>query len=124
MDIQFLEKTLQQLHTVSDEVRASAIVSKDGIMLASQLPTSVSDDKVAAMSAAMLSLGDRMVSDLMRGITDRVMMQSNGGYVIVTAIAEELLLTVVAVADAKLGMLFHDIKKVAQQFEAVQFDAA
>lgn len=124
MNIEFLEQVLQQLHDASDEVKASAIVSKDGIMLASLLPDDVNEDKAAAMSAAVLSLGDRMVNDLMHGVTDRVMVQSNGGYVIVTAVSDELLLTIVAVADAKLGMLFHDIKQVAKKVETMQFAAA
>lgn len=115
------EQILQELHQASVEIAASALMSADGIMLSCQLPSAVGEDKMAAMSAAMLSLGDRMVSDLLDGITDRVMVQSNVGYIVVTAVSPELLLTVVARPDAKLGMVFHDIKKVAKQLQYLQY---
>lgn len=120
MNIEHLAQALQQLHRVSDEVKASAIVSQDGIMLVNRLSDGVSEDKAAAMSAAVLSLGNRMVGDLTCGITERVMLQSSSGYVIVTALSDELLLTVVAVADAKLGMLFHDINQVAKDIQSIR----
>lgn len=113
------EQVLNELHDHSLEIEASALMSIDGIMIASHLPTHVSEDRMAAMSAAMLSLGDRMIADLSGTETDRVMIQSNVGYVIVTMVNEELLLTVVVRPDAKLGMIFHDIKNTAKTINTI-----
>lgn len=121
MTTQLFGEILQELHQESHEIKASALLSADGIMVASQLPESVSEDKLAAMSAALLSVGDRIMSDLLQGITDRVLVQSSVGYVIVSAVSEELLLAIVACPDAKLGMIFHDIKQVAQKIQFLQY---
>lgn len=114
-------KLLDELHQESGEIIASALLSNDGIMLASQLPVRVSENKMAAMSAAMLSLGERMVSDLLNGITDRVMAHSNVGYVIVTAVSSEILLALIAQPDVRLGMMLHDIKEFAKKLQFLQY---
>ena len=51
---------LRELQTSTTDVEASAIVSVDGLIIASALPTNVEEDRVSAMSAAMLSLGERI----------------------------------------------------------------
>ncbi len=117
MNTQLFREVLQELHQESDEILASAMVSVDGIMLASQLPSDVGEDRLAAMSAAMLSLAEKMVSDLSHTTIDRVMIQSRVGYVIVTAVSDSLLLTVVTTQSAKLGMVFHDIQNIAKKLK-------
>lgn len=121
MNTQLFEMLLKELHQESSEVQASALVSEDGMMLASHLPKGVSEDRLAAMSAAILSLGDRMIDDLSGGVTDRVMIQTNMGYVIVTAVSDDLVLTVSTAADAQLGMIFHDVKNFAKQLQGVNY---
>lgn len=118
------EGLLNELHQESSEIKASALLSGDGIMVASHLPNNVSEDKLAAMSAAMLSVGERMVADLLDGITERVMVQSNVGYIIVTAVSTEMLLAVVATPDAKLGMVFHDIRNLARNLQILEYAVA
>lgn len=121
MNTKVFNEILKELQDNSIEIKASALLSADGIMLASHLPNEVGEDKLAAMSAALLSVGDRIVGDLLKGITDRVMAQSSVGYVIVSALSAELLLAVVARPDAKLGMVFHDINQVAKKLQYLQY---
>jgi predicted regulator of Ras-like GTPase activity (Roadblock/LC7/MglB family) len=69
------EKMVNRLHDLrssNPDVEASAVVSADGLIVASDLPSGVEEDRVAAMSAAMLSLGDRIATELRRGVLDQV----------------------------------------------------
>ncbi len=66
------------------------------------------------MSAAMLSLGERIASELGRGILDQVYIRGDTGYVILMAVGEEAVLTVLARKDAKLGLIFLDMKRTAE----------
>ncbi len=50
---------LRELQASSPDIEASAIVSVDGLTIASALPQGVEEDRVSAMSAAMLSLGEK-----------------------------------------------------------------
>ena len=56
---QMIER-LRDLQASSPAVEAAAVVSVDGLSMASSMPANVEEDRVAAMSAAMLSLGERI----------------------------------------------------------------
>lgn len=116
IDLSKLKSILNELRVNSDEVTASALMSRDGLMLAADIANAQAEDRLAAMSAAVLSLGERMSTELLDGSTERVMIKSKAGYIVVTQVAEQLLLTVMARADAKLGMVFHHIGKVGGRF--------
>jgi len=104
---------LRDLQTSSTDVEASALVSVDGLIMASALPPDVEEDRVSAMSAAMLSLGERIAAELGRGTLDQVYIRGGNGYVLLLDVGEEAVLTVLARKDAKLGMLFLDMKRAA-----------
>src|SRR3972149_7032518 len=63
---------LRDLQASSPDVEASAVVSVDGLTMASALPADVEEDRVSAMSAAMLSLGERIAGELGRGKLEQV----------------------------------------------------
>jgi len=102
---------LRDLQASSPDVEASAIVSVDGLTIASALPSNVEEDRVSAMSAAMLSLGERISSELGRGNLDQVYIRGRSGFVILMSIGEEAVLTVLAREQAKLGLLFLDMRR-------------
>ena len=47
---------LRDLQASTPDIEASAVVSVDGLIMASSLPQSIEEDRVSAMSAAMISL--------------------------------------------------------------------
>jgi len=102
---------LLDLQSSSDDVEASAVVSVDGLSMATALPTSVEEDRVSAMSAAMLSLGVRIASELGRGNLDQVYIRGKSGFVVLMAIGTEAVLTVLAREGARLGLLFLDMRR-------------
>ncbi len=106
---------LRDLQISTPDVEASAVVSVDGLIIASSLPAGVEEDRVSAMSAAMLSLGERIASELGRGILDQVYIRGEYGYVFLSAVGEEAVLTVLARKEAKLGLVFLDMKRCAEE---------
>ncbi len=114
MRIELVQQVLEELNGSSPDVEASALISTDGLMIASALPHGVDEDRVGAMSAALLSLGERAARELSRGTLERVLLQGERGYVIMIASGEEAVLTVMARQNAKLGLLFLDIKRAAE----------
>ena len=109
-----LVERLRDLQASSGDVEAAAIVSVDGLSMASSLPSNIEEDRVSAMSAAMLSLGERISSELGRGELDQVYVKGENGYVILNAVGEEAVLTVLARKDAKLGLIFLDINRTVE----------
>lgn len=108
---------LRDLQVSSPDVEAAAVVSVDGLTMASALPKDVEEDRVAAMSAAMLSLGERIASELGRGSLDQVYIKGQNGYVFLMAVGSEAVLTVLARKDAKLGLLLLDMRRATTDLE-------
>jgi predicted regulator of Ras-like GTPase activity (Roadblock/LC7/MglB family) len=106
---------LRNLQMSTPDIEASALVSVDGLAIASALPAGIEEDRVAAMSAAMLSLGERIASELGRGALDEVYVKGERGYVILTAVGEDAVLTVMARAGAKLGLVFLEMRRAAEE---------
>ncbi len=106
---------LRNLQMSTPDIEASSLVSVDGLAIASALPAGVEEDRVAAMSAAMLSLGERIASELGRGSLDEVYVKGERGYVILTAVGEDAVLTVMARAGAKLGLVFLEMRRAAEE---------
>ncbi len=108
---------LRDLQAGTPDVEASAIVSVDGLIMASSLPSSMDEDRISAMSAAMLSLGDRIAEELRRGRLQRVYIEGAEGIIVLMAIGEEAVLTVLARSQAKLGLIFLDMRRATEDLE-------
>jgi len=106
---------LRDMQAASPDIEASAVVSVDGLIMASALPADVEEDRVSAMSAAMLSLGERIASELGRGSLEQVYIRGGNGYVILTAVGEEAVLTALARENAKLGLVFLEMRRAAEE---------
>lgn len=105
---------LRNMQASSPDVEASAIVSVDGLIIASAMPHDIEEDRVGAMSAAMLSLGERIATELGRGTLDQVYIKGVSGFVILMAVGEEAVLTVLARQKARLGLLFLDMRRAVE----------
>jgi len=115
MRADMLDSILSELNGTSAEIEASGVISTDGLMMASQLPAGLDEDRVGAMSAAMLALGDRTAQELARGGLEQVLIKGNNGYVLMTHSGENAVVTVLAKPNAKLGLIFLDVKRAAEQ---------
>jgi predicted regulator of Ras-like GTPase activity (Roadblock/LC7/MglB family) len=109
-----LVKRLRELQTNTTDVEASAVVSVDGLIIASSLPGGVEEDRVSAMSAAMLSLGERIAGELGRGGLDEVYIHGSSGYVLLTGAGSEAVLTVLAREQARLGLILLEMRRAAE----------
>lgn len=114
MRIDMIQQTLIELNGATADIEASALISTDGLMMASALPQGMDEDRVGAMSAALLSLGERAARELARGALQRVLIQGERGYVIMSASGTEAVLTVLAKPNAKLGLIFLDMRRAAE----------
>jgi hypothetical protein len=98
----------------SPDIEASAVVSVDGLTIASALPQGVEEDRVAAMSAAMLSLGERIATELGRGSLEQVYIKGSNGYVMLMSVGEDAVLTALARENAKLGLILLDMRRAVE----------
>jgi predicted regulator of Ras-like GTPase activity (Roadblock/LC7/MglB family) len=110
-----LEGVLNELQGSIPEIEACAIVSVEGLPIISALPTDVDEAKVAAMTAAMLTLGEKASMELGKGELKQVIIEGNEGWLIVIQAGLNACLTVSTTKQAKLGLLFLDMKRAADK---------
>ncbi len=110
---------LREMQSSSPDIEGSAIVSVDGLSIASALHQGVEEDRVSAMSAAMLSLGERIASELGRGVLDQVYIKGNNGYVILQSVGDEAVLTIMARKQAKLGLILLDMRRAVEDLTSL-----
>ncbi|MGZ6346393.1 MAG: roadblock/LC7 domain-containing protein [Anaerolineales bacterium] len=105
---------LRSMQAAAPDIEASAIVSVDGLIMASALPVEVEEDRVSAMSAAMLSLGERIAEELGRGGLNQVYIKGSNGFIVLTSVGSEAVLTALARQEGKLGIIFLEMRRAAE----------
>ncbi|HUI89825.1 MAG TPA: roadblock/LC7 domain-containing protein [Anaerolineales bacterium] len=105
---------LRSMQAAAPDIEASAIVSVDGLIMASALQQGVEEDRVSAMSAAMLSLGERISSELGRKGLEQVYIKGDKGSIVLTSVGTEAVLTALARQEAKLGLIFLEMRRAAE----------
>lgn len=108
-----LDRALSALLTQTPEIEAAAVVSFDGLPMASALPVGMDEDRVAAMSAALLSLGERAAQGLGRGELSQVYIEGETGTVFLISADNEAVLVAVAAEGAKAGMMLYEVRRTA-----------
>jgi predicted regulator of Ras-like GTPase activity (Roadblock/LC7/MglB family) len=111
---QRLDRAIADLLSQAPEVEAAAVVSFDGLPMASALPATMDEDRVAAMSAALLSLGERAAEGLGRGGLNQVYIEGESGTVFLVSADDEAVLVAVAAKGAKVGMMLYEVRRAAE----------
>jgi predicted regulator of Ras-like GTPase activity (Roadblock/LC7/MglB family) len=107
--------------STTTDVEGVAVVTPDGLPLASSLPGGMDEERVSAMSAAMLSLGDRIGQELARGGIDRIYVEGEKGFSILTSCGEDAVFLVLANKAAKQGVLMLEIKRALTELKTALF---
>src|SRR5215210_5776469 len=108
-----LDQILAELVGQVPEIEAAAVVSFDGLAMAAALPAAMDEDRVAAMSAALLSLGERAAQGLGRGELSQVYIEGETGTVFLVSADDEAVLVAVAAPGAKVGLMLYEVRRAA-----------
>lgn len=114
-----LNNTLRTLQRESPDIEASALISEDGLMIASALPQHVEEVRVAGMSATLLSLGSRATTELALGQLGQVLIRGENGYAVMLKATEGTMLLVLTTNDAKLGLIFLDMNRTVAEIKKI-----
>lgn len=109
-----ITEMVQKFVSATPDIEGAALVTPDGLSLTAVLPVNMDEERTAAMSAAMLSLGERIGHELSRGIIDRIMVEGEKGYSIMMSCGADAVLLVLANKEAKQGFMFMEIKRIVK----------
>jgi len=117
MKEEIINRALQEFVGSSQNIEGAALVTSDGLMISSYLPSEMDEDRVSAMSAALLSLSERAVEELEKGTPQQVTIKGDKGYIVITSAGEEAVLMAMADVKVKLGLLYMEIKTAAERIQ-------
>jgi predicted regulator of Ras-like GTPase activity (Roadblock/LC7/MglB family) len=110
-----LAAALDDLLAVSTDVEAAAVVTADGLPMASALPPEVEEDRLAAMSAALITLGERAADNLGKGGLAQVFVEGEDGYVVLMAAGYDAVLVCVTTKGTKVGLVLFELRRAAER---------
>ncbi len=114
-----LNNVLSELQSSSADIEACAVVSEDGLIIASSLPQGVEESRIAAMSAVMLSMGTRTATELQRGTLQQIFVKGENGYIIIMNADLHSALIAMTRKEAKLGLIFLDLSRAAEKVKKI-----
>ena len=115
INISNTQKILEDLVNQVHEIEGAAMVTPDGLPLATTLPSHMDEERVSAMSATILSLGERIGSELGRGNIGRISVEGDAGYCMLTHCGKDAVLLVLADQNAKQGLLQLAVKQAVAE---------
>jgi len=114
-----LDEVLNDFERNVSHVEATAVVSMDGLVIASRLPGEVEEDRVGAMGAAILSISTRSGDELDRGEMLRILIEGTNGYLLIRSIGDVAILVALVDKKVRLGMLFYECKQCIEKLTEI-----
>lgn len=109
---------LSNIVTNSSDIQGAVIVDNDGLLLASALNSSLDGNRVAAVSAGLVSLAGRSAQQLGQGDVVQTLIQAKNGNVIAIRAGEQASFVALTASGVNLGMAFLECRDAAEQIKA------
>jgi len=114
-----LNKVLKNLQSGSPGIEASALISEDGLIIASALPQDLDETRVGGMSATLLNLGTRAATELRRGDVRETIVRGDSGCAVMINAGRGAMLLVLAAETTPLGLIFFDMREALKSIRNI-----
>lgn len=102
---------LKDLDSSSMEIEASALVSIDGLVMATTLPLDMNVDHLGAIFAGAFLLGNHSSEECASGALQQVLIKGSKNQIIMTRLSTEVILAVITKPYANLEQIFFSLKR-------------
>lgn len=114
-----IKDVLNRYRAISPDIFGASVITIEGFMVASVALSEIDDGLVGGMTAALLGVGERITKEMMNSQMHQVFVKSDNGYVICNNITSETVLLTLVNAEAKLGLIFLEIRRILPQLAAI-----
>ncbi|HEY8430548.1 MAG TPA: roadblock/LC7 domain-containing protein [Sandaracinaceae bacterium] len=114
---EMLNRILRTLQAESPDIEAAALISEDGLLIATALPQHIEEVRIGGMSATLLALGARAGAELGLGKPEQVLIRGDHGYAVLQTASSGTVLLVIATSNAKLGLVFLDMSRAIKEIK-------
>ncbi|MHA1321075.1 MAG: roadblock/LC7 domain-containing protein [Promethearchaeota archaeon] len=118
---------LNKLLRAIPEIKSAAIVSAEGLPIACAFPKKsmrqeIDETRVAAMTAALLSLSEKAIIEMGKGDFDQLYIKGSEGYLLVMQAGPNVILIVSTTKDVRLGLILLDCRRACEKIAQIDGD--
>ena len=110
-----IDRILLELNK-TEGIKGSMVVGKDGLVIASQLPSNIDAELVGAMASAAFGAAERTAAEIGMGNLEQTMIEGEHGKTLMID-AGEGILVVLTDAKANLGLIRIAMKRSAEKIK-------
>lgn len=100
-------------------VEASAVASRDGLLICSTIPKKQRAETFAAMAATMIGAAETAASELGKGLPERIIVESKNGKIIGMGAGDKAFLIVMTQNDAKVDAILNETVTASEKIRQV-----
>ncbi|MBA7694196.1 hypothetical protein ES703_102803 [subsurface metagenome] len=116
LKVQDLHKELEKLEGISDII-GTALVNRNGLLIASKLPRDIDDRKFCAMAATMFGAIETAASTIGSKFVDNLTVEFNDFQLIIMGADEQLILVSLLNLNTNLGLIFIEIEETIKNLK-------
>ena len=113
---------LNKLLRAIPEIKSAVIVSAEGLPISAALPQDVDETRIAAMTAALLSLSEMAIIEMGKGDFDQLYIKGSEGYLLVMQAGPGMVLIVSTTKDVRLGLILLDCRRTCEKIARIGGD--
>ena len=107
-----IKDVLNRYRSISTDIFGASVITMDGFMVASVTLSEIDEGLVGGITAALLGVGERIAKEMMNSKMTQMFVKSEKGYIICNNISDETVLVSLVNAEAKLGLIFLEIRRI------------
>ena len=115
---------LERLRAESSDIEALAVISVEGLVMACACDAETDQERLGAMTAAMLALGERIAAELQRGTLEQLLIRGDAGWALLMSLDENSVLCALASEEARLGLVLLDMRRARESLRRRQRSAS
>jgi predicted regulator of Ras-like GTPase activity (Roadblock/LC7/MglB family) len=104
---------------IQDNIEAYAIVSRDGILISSDMSEGMITQTLAAMTATMLGAAEIVTAQLNKGVLSRIIVEFDYGKLICMGAGPKAILIATTESDAAFDMILVELEKSAAKLKEI-----
>ena len=112
-----IQDILRQLRGSSPDITGAAVLTSDGFVVASLLPSELDEELISGMAATLLGVGERIAREMLGSEHEQVYVRAKDGYVIINSVTDQEVLIVLTTRKVKLGLVFMEIRQRTPELE-------
>lgn len=116
-----LRVELKKLEKAGD-IEGSALVARNGLLIASNMPRDIDERRFAAMSATMMGAIETAAATVAKGALMRITAETEHAIIVTMGAGKNAILVITAASSANLGMVMVEMETAIENIRSIMED--